>query len=120
LFSSIKQAVPCHFKERLNDFADKWMHCAAGAHRFELYLRKDATRTFIMGPFWYDLILSHGVNAGDVVTFTLREEEEIADDSDDEDDDMLVYEQAFVENVFEITVAKPNGTNKPFGRVEGI
>jgi hypothetical protein len=73
-----------------------------------------------MGPFWYDLILSHGVNADDVVTFTLREEEDIADDSDDEDDDLLCYEQAFVENVFEITVGKPNGTNKPFDRVEGI
>jgi hypothetical protein len=73
-----------------------------------------------MGPFWYDLILSHGVNAGDVVTFTPREEEEIADDSGDEDDDMLCYEQAFVENVFEVTVAKPNGTDKPFDRVEGI
>jgi hypothetical protein len=96
------------------------MHCAAGAHRFELYLRKHATRTFIMGPFWYDLILSHGVNAGDVVTFTLREEQEIVDDSDEEDDDMLCYEQASVENVFEITVATPNGTNKAFVRVEGI
>jgi hypothetical protein len=53
-----------------------------------------------MGPFWYDLILSHGVNAGDVVTFTLREEQEIADDSDEEDDDMLCYEQESVENVF--------------------
>jgi hypothetical protein len=96
------------------------MHCAAGAHRFELYLRKDATRKFIMGPFWYDLILSHGVNTGDVVTFTLREEEESANDSDDEDDNLLCYEQAFVENVFEIIVAKPNGMNKPFDRVEVI
>jgi hypothetical protein len=33
---------------------------------------------------------------------------------------MLCYEQASIENVFEITIATPNGTNKPFVRVEGI
>jgi hypothetical protein len=64
-------------------------------------------------------VLSHGVNVGDVVTFTLLEEDENDDDSNVEDDEMLCYEQAIGDNVFEITVAQSNWTNKPFDKVEG-
>jgi hypothetical protein len=65
------QAVPCHFKERLNLFADKWLPCVASGHRYELFLEKIGYGTYIMGPYWKSFRRSHNIALGDVVTFKL-------------------------------------------------
>jgi hypothetical protein len=98
------------------------MHVKSANHTFEFYLQKDGTRTIIQGPFWYDFVRSHDVRVGDVVTFALHKDEDWDDESyDEEDDEICDYEEEDPEYFFDLTVADPDGTEKPLLRgIPGI
>ena len=121
------QPVPCHFKERLDDFADKWLPVVVGGRRFELFLVKREDGTCIKGPFWTSLARSHNLAFNDSVTFTLNNQngEEGADDQDgeneEEEEDFELGDDVQEENpvdraehVFSVVARDPTGSVKEF------
>jgi hypothetical protein len=106
------QPVPCHFKERLDDFADKWLPVVVGGRRFELFLVKREDGTCIKGPFWTSLARSHNLAFNDSVTFTLNNQngEEGANDQDGETEE----EEEDFEHVFSVVARDPTGSVKEF------
>jgi hypothetical protein len=87
--------VPCSFKERLNKFSGDWLLAKTQAFRdFDLFLKRDDSRTLICGPYWLSLVRTHEIGLGDVVEFEYE-------------DDPLEYEDDPLEslnNVFHVTV----------------
>jgi hypothetical protein len=69
--------MPCYFKERINDFANKLLVAETGSHcLYDVYPEKEESRTLIYGPYWSSLLRHHNVILGDVITFTCFEDDE--------------------------------------------
>ena len=132
-FGFCYQAITCHFKERLNDFADKWLPTVAAGHRFELFLVKREDNTYIRGPFWTSFLRSHNIALNDVVTFRLikQDDEEGADDQEEEEDEEEEDEEEEedvqeenpvnrAEHVFRMVAHDPDGNIKYFHNVHGM
>ena len=120
------QPVSYHFKERLNDFADKWLPVVVGGRRFELFLVKREDGTCIKGSFWTSLARSHNLAFNDSVTFTLNNQngEKGDDDQDGEHEEEEDFELADdvqevnpvdrAEHVFRVVARDPTGSIKEF------
>jgi hypothetical protein len=118
--SCFEQTVPCYFKEKLNKYGDKWLHALAAGHRLDFYLEKSTNSTAICGPWWSYFLMSHLVDVNDVVTFKLPTEDDSEDELDDEDAEGMEYEEEAGDGIFQVSVADPDGNQKPFFLMNGM
>jgi hypothetical protein len=116
----LEQTVPCYFKEKLNKYSDKWLHALAAGHRLDFYLEKTTKSTTMCGPWWSFLLMSHLVDVNDVVTFKLPTEDDSEDVISDEDAEGMEYEEEAGDGIFQVTVADPDGNQKPFYLMNGM
>jgi hypothetical protein len=87
----------------------------AGGHIFDFYLEKQDSKTRIHGPFWYSFVMAHNIEVNDVATFKLPD---LIDGNEEEEH--MEYEEYMEDYVFEVTIADPNGSVKPFSHVAGM
>jgi hypothetical protein len=64
--------------------------------------------------------MSHLVDVNDVVTFKLPTEDDSEDVISDEDAEGMEYEEEAGDGIFQVTVADPDGNQKPFYLMNGM
>lgn len=71
-----KQAVPCYFKVRMDELADKWLLARKDSRKYDLNIVKLECVTYICGPYWRSLLRDNVVVKGDVLKLECVERNE--------------------------------------------